>query len=78
MLKMWHCPHSHTTAAVMIDISCLVGPTAANLQQWRAVAGQNRQTDGRMDGKIDRQMTGQLHRLCSTYYAGSTNNYIFT
>jgi len=69
MLKMWHCPHSHTTAAVMIDISCPVGPTAANLQQWRAVAGQNRQTDGWKDRQTDDRTVAQtlLHILCRQY-----------
>jgi len=48
MLKMWHCPHSHTTAAVMIDISCPLEPTAANLQQWLD------RTDRQMDGWMER------------------------
>jgi len=55
------CPNSNALLVAMQQLIDISWPTAANPLQWRAVAnGMNRQTDAR-----------QLHRSCSTYYAGS-------
>jgi len=55
------CLNSNALLVAMQQLIDMSWPTAANPLQWRAVAnGMNRQTDAR-----------QLHRSCSTYYAGS-------
>ena len=55
------CPNSNALLVAMQQLIDISWPTAANPLQWRAVAnGMYRQTDAQ-----------QLHRSCSTYYAGS-------
>jgi len=56
-LTTWHCPHSPAAAASIDRYLLSVWPTAANLQQRRAAAGWERQTNGRTDGRTpDRYM----------------------
>jgi len=50
------------------------GPTAARLQHWVCCYGP---VCIHRDKRTDRQTdTIPLHRPCSTYYAGSTNNFL--
>ena len=50
-LTTWHCRHSPAAATAHDRYLLSAGPTAANLQQRRAAAEWDRQTDGRTDDR---------------------------